>query len=199
MVNEQLKQLGHGEQERLPHLILYHLRPQDLTGNVLLPFSQLPTDLQKNSKGKYFNRPHTQQIDIPRLNCKWQDVLFLTAVSPEKIAQTLKENGLKVPSSLSSYYAIPLQILDLDKTLVYWYNKPFPQQGGLPEDELIELSKGGLTEKQILDLQIIPRATIDYYRECQRKGEKPLLWCHIPHVLYKGRIDTTNTSISCIS
>ena len=37
--------------------------------------------------------------------------------------------------------------------------------------------------------------TIDYYKRTLAEGERPLLWLFIPHILYKGSIDTSKLKI----
>jgi hypothetical protein len=41
----------------------------------------------------------------------------------------------------------------------------------------------------------VPSETIEYYKACKAKGERPLLFHGVPHILYKGTIDTTGLEI----
>ena len=41
----------------------------------------------------------------------------------------------------------------------------------------------------------MPQATKDYYKEIINKSERPLLYHRIPHILYKGSLDTVDMPI----
>ena len=44
-------------------------------------------------------------------------------------------------------------------------------------------------------IRIIPVETVSYYREVIIRGETPFIFVCIPHVLYRGNIDVSDTSI----
>lgn len=133
---------------------------------------------------KYEGREYVLEKRIPVFDCLWNDVLFLSAVSPLEIVQALKEVGGHPPPL--RYYLIPDRAIAFDRCLIYLYehedhddrNQYIPYQ-----PELITLYAG------------LPQRTLEYYRETIAKSERPLLYRYVPHFLYRGSIWVGNSNI----
>jgi len=64
---------------------LYHLVPENMIGKILYPLNRLKSISPKSYKEqvkKYNKREHVLEKTILSLNCKWKDVIHLTAVIP---------------------------------------------------------------------------------------------------------------------
>ena len=64
---------------------LDHLIPKNLKGDLLLPLNEIrkeDEELYQSHGKKYKGREALMECNIPRLNCKWNDVIFLLPVHP---------------------------------------------------------------------------------------------------------------------
>jgi hypothetical protein len=164
---------------------LYHIAPKDFKGTTLYPLNVLKDvhpDLYAAQNQKYDNREHVKKLFIPQLNCYWGDVLHFSAVPPDELVKALSKAGFE---KKITYFEIDPGLLDPEKTIVY-LNKVKEDKTNLAEDDFVpfvasEVGKWGY----------IPDATIDYYRKKFERGEKPLLFLFVPHILYKGSLDVS--------
>src|SRR5690554_2337756 len=102
--------------------MLDHLAPAKLEGTALLPLSQLRTEqphLFERYVRKYEGREDLLDDEIPGLDCRWQDVVYMTAIPPQVIKQLHEEAGFAVPE-LRWFQINPAQ-LDPEKLVVYRY------------------------------------------------------------------------------
>jgi len=165
---------------------LYHLVPKDQSGTLLYPLNQLrdvEPDLYTLKKRKYFDREHIMERSVPILDCLWNDVLHLSPIPPDELKEALVTAGMA--EQTMSFYQIDPASLDLDKTVIYLH---LTTDGVTPPD-VNEFIPYDIDRLQ--DLAPIPEATKNYYSEQYSSGHKPLRFLGIPHILYKGTIDTT--------
>lgn len=161
---------------------LYHLVPENIQENILYPLNQLETICQKIYKKeirKYDNRKHLLKEKIPLLNCLWNDVLHLTAVNPITIKETLEEIGFKPP--VRRWFKINPKELQSKNIIVYL----FENSGQITEKDCERFNMSKIKEYNKLN-----KKTIDYYKSAYKKGKRPLLFNYVPHILYKGHINT---------
>lgn len=50
-------------------------------------------------------------------------------------------------------------------------------------------------EEKYFEMDIIPKMTIDYYKDCYSRGISPLLFHGVNHVLVKGEIDISQMEV----
>ena len=163
---------------------LYHMVPKDMKGSVLYPLNILKKKyplLYKEKVKKYQNRKYLLKQKIPILNCLWNDVLHLTAVHPSKIKRELK--NAKIEVSEKSFFKINPKDLEKSKLIVYLF-----------KDD-IKKDYTNFNIKNLSKYNKINIMTKNYYREQKSKEERPLLFKNIPHILYKGNINTKNCKI----
>ncbi len=133
---------------------------------------------------KYAGREQVMKITIPGLDCVWNDVLHLSAVDPNNFKSIFAKHGQDFQTSV---YTIDPAQLDPSKMMVFL--DAVADQAARQKDfvpfRVEDLSK--YTQ--------LPKQTIEYYQDCFKKGERPLLYSGVAHILYKGTIDTTGLPI----
>lgn len=168
---------------------LYHFVPQGMIGNILFPLNKLKDvypSLYREEVKKYQGREVLLQRKIPQLDCLWNDVIFLLAVHPSSVNETIGRYGLRTPKEWgwTSCFQIDLEMLDSSLLCTF-----------------IHLSDGTQTfsnfdKDRMTEYSIIPEAQHQYYREKAATNSKNFLFAsRIWHVLYKGTIDVTNVPI----
>lgn len=170
---------------------LYHKVPKEMKGDLLYPLNELKDvypEVYTNEVKKYEGRENLLKVRIPFLDCPWNDVVHLTAVDPAEIKKALIESGRKDAFQIS-YFRIDPKKLDPQNTIVYLYKQK--DLGGISREDNFEEYEAGKVGKY----SNIPEETREYYRETISKGEKPLLYHKIPHILYKGKIDISDLEI----
>jgi len=165
---------------------LYHAVPSDLKDDKLYPLNILKKkhpDLYAIKNAKYEGREEVAQQSIPLLDCLWKDVIFLTAVHPQILLDTYRKAGGKMPHPLQ-YFQIDVDSLQQENIAVARY---------LDDDskKTYELYDA----ENIKEYSTIPNRTIDYFVDQLNQGHLPLYYAYIPHVLYKGVIDTKDLPI----
>jgi hypothetical protein len=162
---------------------VYHRVPSEMKGDILYPLNEIknmyPEMFEKEAR-KYEGREHIMNDVIPRLNCLWNDVLHFSPVPIIFIKTALAELGKDFHAE---YFKVPAVIFNPEKTVIY-LNGEIPKMdpsNWLPYDSA-----------QVSQYAEMPESTKKYYREKLEKNEQPLLYAKIPHILYKGSIDTKN-------
>ena len=172
-------------------IYLYHSVPKNLHGNILYPLNVLKekhSEIYEQQVSKYVGREHITQQRIPMLDCLWNDVLHFSAVNPKEVKQALIEAG-RSPDFTMSYYQVVPKLIESKNSIVYLYAHA-DSKDKLNEKNFITYNPDEMTK-----FSSMPQATKDYYKEMIGKGERPLLYHKIPHILYKDTLDITNMPI----
>lgn len=170
---------------------LYHRVPKRLQGNILYPLNTLKDILPRvyaKEILKYRERRHITGLHIPPLNCQWNDVLHLTAVHPSKIREALAKAG-RDPKEESRYFQIDPHLLETEKTTVYLAAQLRSEDLEHPNNFV------ACDADEIARYGELPERAFRYYRECIQKGDKPLIFKFIPHILYQGNLDISQAEI----
>lgn len=172
---------------------IYHIIPEPFLGHSLIPLNHMDksSELYKKNVQKYKGREELLDVNIPILNCKWNDVVHFSAIDPTLIAtEILKINPDQKPRK-AKYFKIHIdQIVNQYKSVVY--NRPYRNSRGFQvnEDEVTTLVREIYKE-----LTTVPPSTIEYWKEAQTNNG-PLLWfMHIPHILVMGEVATADFEI----
>lgn len=169
---------------------LYHRVPEDMKGNILHPLNILKDinpELYLVKAKKYSNREHVMQQFIPTLECAWNDVLHFSVINPKELKEALVESGMK-PKEMK-FYQIDPSLLDPKNTTIYIFK--YKEKGDkMNPENFIDYDPDYLDEHTIL-----PETTKNYYKEIFKKGEKPLVFMGVSHILYKGSIDISNLPV----
>lgn len=164
---------------------LYHMVPNNMHGESLIPLNQLRGSYPKVYKSevrKYRGREALLEVRIPTLDCLWNDVVFLTAVHPDTVREAFRK--AKVLIGGIKWFEIDPFKLDKERTTVYLYNDS-------AEREYVDFDPSDLNRySQVSD------ETIQYYiRTFHGEGKNPFLFYKTPHILHKGQIDVKESRI----
>lgn len=168
---------------------LYHRVPANMFGTILYPLNELKTlypDIYTEHIKKYEGREQLLVADVPPLRCKWNDVLHFTAVTPTE----LKKNLAKADTELASiaWFRIPVECIAGEKSIAFTYRRDKNIIPDFKEYETFDVSR--------MDVyRTIPEETIEYYKQKKTEGVRPLLFHLVPHILYKGSIETAGLEI----
>lgn len=170
---------------------LYHLVPKNIRGNVLYPLNTLKEiypDVYEQRLKNYAGRESIMLHRIPVLDCLWNDVLHFSAVDPKEVKQARIEAGGDPDFSMTCYQVDP-ELLGSENTIVYLYAH------AKVTDKLSHENFIAYNSAEVSKYSSMPQATKDYYKEIIGDGGRPLLFHRVPHILYKGVLDTTNLPI----
>jgi hypothetical protein len=171
---------------------LYHMVPEGMRGNVLHPLNvlkDLHPDLYISHVDKYKDRSELIEKFIPRLECLWNDVLFLSAVNPVDLKRALEDAGLHPKER--KFYQIDPEFLDPAKTKIFLYRDT-------SEHGLVDLKPEDFVDydpKALSGHSVIRPETADYFKESMKNGRKPKMFVGIPHILHKGSIDISDLEV----
>jgi hypothetical protein len=158
---------------------LYHLKPKNLQGDILYPLNTLKEkhpEAYDKAIAEYIGREDIPQKQIPLLNSTWGDVIHFSAVHPEEVKNALVEAGHTYYFD-TEHFEIDPRIIDPKNAIVYIENEKGDSFTPYDPNELDKFSS-------------LPQATKDHYKQMAEIGEKPFLYLGVPHILYKGTLDT---------
>ena len=168
-------------------MYLYHIKPKEIEGKYLMPFSSLNQELQAKNNEKYTNRQNILDQHIPFLDVYWRDIIHLSPVDLSIIKQYILEN-FSIDLQFE-YYKIPMSSLNKDNAIIYLNNNT------IHNSVQSETFEGYAVFQDLEKYKEIPDVTKEYYKSCYEQNTKPLLFYGIPHVFYRGKIDTTNLEL----
>jgi hypothetical protein len=182
---------------------VYHRVPPDLRGTTLYPLNQLEghfPDLYARLSQNYATRRDIAALRIPRLgNCLWNDVIHLSPVHPARIQAALAEAGHELPATWHSFYQIDARLLDPETTVLYQMTEVFWSGHFDIGEASARIGAECLPfSPELLDtVAEVPDLAREYYASVPPGG--PLaLFLGIPHVLYRGQLDTRPDGISIV-
>lgn len=189
--------------EDTQELYVYHRVPPNLRGSVLYPLNHLEDifpDLYVELRKNYATREDIASLRIPPLgNCLWNDVLHFSPVHPSRLKAALAEADHELPAAWRRFFQVDARLLDKDETTIYqllqaFYSGEF-NIGAASE----QIGRECLPfEPDLLQkFSEIPSATRAYYSSTA-PGSPVMLYLHVPHVLYRGRLDLSQDGISVI-
>jgi hypothetical protein len=172
---------------------LYHRVVPNLRGTILYPLNRLKEiypDAYVEHLRKYEGREHVLETRIPSpLNCLWNDALHFTAVPPTTLEKNLREVGFDTHELVwKKWFKIPAKLLDPTQTIVCLYRRDLRLAPDAHDFQPYDKSK-------INEYQTVPKETIAYYKEKFAAKERPLFFHFVPHILYKGALETSQLEI----
>lgn len=167
---------------------IYHGVPEKMIGTKLMPLNLMPSSMgevyDKNVE-KYEGREEILERKVPLLGCMWNDVVQFLPLHPRKIFELQVKLGIIAEMPHYKFYKIPLDLLDVSKTIVFFK----AAQG----DDNTEYK--WLKDIDLANIQDVPQATVNYYKTLIGTGELPFNYQFIPHVLYAGTVDISGLQI----
>ncbi|KPN97111.1 hypothetical protein [Lysinibacillus sp. ZYM-1] len=176
---------------------IYHMVPRVMVGQELMPLNKLremfPQLYERYAK-KYFDHPERPKLltkEIPKLNCLWNDVLHFLPIHPYHIFNVLTELDIQTKEKLL-FYKIPIQKLAHNQNVMYLYSKENYKgpAGELATEDIIPFAID-----EFIEIQQIPKETIDYYGMENKKGKNFGVFAYIPHVLSLGHVNVNDVEI----
>ncbi len=162
---------------------LFHAQPPIMYGNKLVPLASLKElnyDAYANVRRKYEGRMNVLETVIPILNCRWDEVIFLSPIAPITFAEVLTRLQYQVLPS--RYFAFDPYKTDLARAVTLTYDtkgvavyKPFDQY-------------------EILYHHKIPKGALRYYITMSKRGVVPFLHHLVPQVLYPGELSVAEVN-----
>lgn len=169
-------------------MLLYHGVPQRMMGTKLYPLNELKnvhSELSAEYCEKYSGREKVMEQVIPILNCLWNDVIFFIPIAPEAINVTRESHGL--PPIKREWFVVDSKTLDQSNLLLFRHRPQWAIDAELEKDEYARLD--GLSVIQETDVQMVPECAI---WAMKKFGRKSMLFSYMPHVLFRGTIETKN-------
>jgi hypothetical protein len=170
---------------------IYHLCPEPFEGTSLMPLNSMSkeSDLYKSHAKKYEGREHLMDEYIPKLNCKWNDVVQFSALDPQIIVNELVKHQENLKLIRLNYFKVHVKNIVAKYDTVVLDRKFFRDKGDFRIDES-EVQY--LNEENYQELTKVPSETINYWKRVKDDGGKFLWFPFIAHIMVKGLIDTTD-------
>lgn len=173
---------------------IYHLVPEPFHGTELIPLNEMDkeSELYQYHAKKYVGREDLMDVIIPKLNCKWNDVVQFSSLDPQVIVNELANYQEGLTLGRRFYFKIPIEEIVGKYEVVLFDRKPGGKKGDFQMgEEEIEV----LTLENYEELSTVPDRTKDFWENVESRGGKYLWFPYIPHVLIKGKVETSSFEI----
>lgn len=174
---------------------LYHIVPKEMHGHVLKPLSELKQpypELFKKLVERYKGRRYLLTRKLRKLNCRWNDVIHLSAVNPCKINEALLKEGAYDPYFIKKCYQINPFLLDRSKTIVFWYRTFNRFLYRFVFRYINDNETDWFDPKEVKKYDYIPERTKATFKELIKKNKRVLVFEYVPHIFFKGDIDVND-------
>jgi len=169
------------------------MKPIPFEGTSLIPLNRMDkeSDLYKSHARKYIGRETLMNEMIPKLNCKWNDVVQFSGLDPQLIVDKLRTIDDKFKLFRTEYFKVHIdQIIGKYESVIFDRSKD--QKKGdfaIKEREVIILDGSYREETKV------PTETIDFWNKAKDEGGKLLWFPFVPHIFVQGEIDTKDFEI----
>ncbi|OUR98607.1 hypothetical protein A9Q84_04110 [Halobacteriovorax marinus] len=168
--------------------------PDPFVGSELIPLNQMDKEgeLYQSHARKYLGRESLMEEIIPKLNCKWNDVVQFSALDPQKIVNELKKIQPNISLARSKYFKISIdEVHELYSGVIF--NKKVGKGRGnfkIDESEVVYLNKENYQE-----IYEVPELTKIFWKRAIDQGGKLLWFPYIPHILINARVETSDFEV----
>lgn len=169
---------------------LFHFVPEAMVGTVLYPLNDLKErepETWRREVAKYEGREHLLDEPIPPLGCLWNDVLHFSVVHPGKIVAALDAAGLEALGRRC--FELDAASFDPEQTVIF-LNRRTDVSACTDDSQWLSFDPARLE-----GLAELTEATRRYYRECALRGQRPRLFGYLPHVFFRGPVETRNARV----
>jgi hypothetical protein len=170
--------------------LLFHFVPEAMVGTVLYPLNLLrerEPETWRREVAKYEGREHLLDEPIPPLGCLWNDAVHFSVVHPGKIVAALEAVGLEAPRR--RFFAFDAARFDRERTVIF-LNRRTDETARTDDSQWLSFDPASLA-----GLTRLTEPTHRYYRECALRGQRPLLFGYLPHVFFRGPVETRNAPV----
>ena len=171
---------------------LYHMAPHNMSGTILMSLNEIEhtmPDIYQLAIQKYKGRELTMERTIPHLECRWNDVINLCPVHPSHIMKQRIRAGQEWWQTM--WYEIDPEIAGLNSdNSVIWTMQP----GSYCNEtaQILDPTHFIRYASDVLDsLKALSARARWAYRNASALGTTKLLFNCVPHIFFKGIIDTT--------
>ncbi len=154
---------------------------EDINPELYSKLKEIYAEASKKYISENEDRQKVPDEIIPKLECKWGDVLQFSAVHPEQIKAAFTNAGLLWTEK--KFYQIDPKILDPKKTQVYLY-----------KDKNGQKKYSDYDPENLKELSELSQYTREYYRKNGEDGTKPLVFVGVPHIMHNGSLDVSDIS-----
>jgi hypothetical protein len=167
-------------------MYLYHHVSNKQTGSIIYPLNELKNkhpEIYRKQSAKYDNIQE-KDVEIPGFGY-WNDCINLMPVSPDLVKKELVKFGHNTNWPWI-FYKIDSETLDNSKLVI-----------------MVPLESNNISRRQFIKFNKtnfdkychIGGVTRQRYQNAKDNNEQPNTFAGVPHVLYKGSIDTSNLEI----
>ena len=172
-----------------------------MVGDTVFPLNQLrevAPSLHQAQKAKYAGREAVLDFRLPIVDVAFNDTVHCSSVHPHRLFEARRTVGFDAPARpqppvqiTGLFFEIPVERILVHPVL--WYTARTLWINGAP-NENVPLTPP-LDEFEPFDasryrpLADATQLHFEYLRRVKERGQRPLLFVHIPHVLVAGPID----------
>lgn len=160
-----------------------------MVGTNLIPLNVMDkdSDLYKNHAKKYIGREDLMRAMIPKLQCKWNDVVQFSALDPRVILKAIKPFDTELKILRREYFKVHIEQVLSKHEIAIFNRMEKPKKGDftINEEEVVLMNHANYAE-----LKTIPAETIQYWKWAKMNNEKLLWFPGITHILIKGIVNT---------
>ena len=169
---------------------VYHIKSPKFKGDYIYPLSQLedvyPTLYKKEIK-KYEDREKHPETKIDLLDARWKDCVNLSTLNPVKIFQMEELLGIPGYKNSQDVEIFCFNIKDLsDYDMCLYDDNKSPKN----KDAYKRVSPSSYKETEF-----VPIDTVRYFLECKKKGELPLIFGGVVHLMVADKISINKADI----
>jgi hypothetical protein len=161
-----------------------------MVGTVLYPLNELKErepEVWRREAAKYEGRDYVLEEPVPPLGCLWNDVLHLSTVHPAEVVAALEAVGLQPLRRRA--FRVDAGTLDPSRAVI------FLNRRADVSDRIDESQWESFEPARVTALTTLTEPTRRYYRECVARGVRPLLYAYLPHVFFRGALETRNLKV----
>lgn len=186
--------------------VVYHAVPREMRGTIIYPLERLAEvhpDLHATQTPKYAGREQVRSFTVPDLNRSFTDTVHCGPIHPYRLFAARWALGFD-PSAHSDtrhftglFFEIPVE--RIRPLGVVWYRWETLWINGAPGEDvplvppLDEFEP--FNRDRYAPLPAVPAAHLAYLQRMHDRGQPPLMFVHIPHVLVGGPIDVSGLRV----
>ena len=186
---------------------MYHGVPRDLVGEVIYPLNrlaQLDRRLYELQVSKYVGREAVLDFSVPGLGVKFNDTVHCACLHPYYLFKARQELGLNpdprpAPPAWATGLAFEIPLERILQHPVVWYSGRTLWINGAPHEDVPLVPPSDEFEPFEPDryqpLDAPTPAHLAYLRRMKERGERSLMFVHIPHILVAGPIDVSGLNV----
>jgi hypothetical protein len=186
---------------------VYHGVPRDMVGDVIYPLNQLAQvdrRLYEFQVSKYSGREAVLDFSVPGLGVQFNDTVHCACLHPYYLFEARQTLGLNPPArpepptwATGLAFEIPLERILHHR--VVWYSGRTLWINGAPNEDVPLVPPSEEFEpfepNRYQTRHAPTEAHLAYLTRMQKRGERPLMFVHIPHILVAGPIDVSGLKI----